>query len=131
MLKKMITVTVMLFAMCFISVDAFATTYYSFGSISIVRGSEVRIPCRIKNDDLGCTLLINSGLNGDCGVSFAIYECGSNLQVTDYIEVFTNGRYIIEYNRTQVVEGKKYYVVFQLGEHSNAERVVISGSWTP
>ena len=130
MLKKMIAVTVMMFVMCFTSVDAFAAAY-SFGPITIVEDSEVRIPCRVKSNDGGSTIFINSGLNGNFGVSFAIYECGTNLRVTNYKSVYTTGKYYIEHNRNQVVEGKSYYLVFQLVDPRYTQQVVISGSWEP
>lgn len=130
MLKKMIIVTIMLFVMCFTSLDAYAAAY-SFGPITIVENSEVRIPCRVKSDDDASTIFINSGLNGNFGVSFAIYECGANLRVTNFISVYTNGTYYIDHNRNQVVEGKSYYLVFRLAEPRYTQQVVISGSWEP
>lgn len=130
MLKKIITVTVMLFVMCFTSVDAFAEAY-TFSSITIVGDSSVRIPCSVKSDDGASVISINSGLNGNCGVSFAIYECGTNLRVTNYKTLYTNGKHYIEHNKNQIVEGKSYYLVFWLEEPCNTQQVVISGSWEP
>lgn len=120
MFREIITIVTILFVAYFTSMEALASTYSQY-SISLVGdGSKVRIPCEVKCDDEDSIVVINSGLTGDCVVTFAVFEYATNLQVTNPRSVSSNGRYVIEYNRYQVVKGQKYYLAFWMEPKGNA-----------